>query len=207
MVKSYVVSGANRGVGLGLIRSLLDESDSVVYAGVRDPSAQGELSKLASSHDGRVHIVKLAAGSKEDAAALNAKIKEEVGHLDVLIANAGEYLMQATLPPPSFCWTERKGISDYYGPLATSPIEQFHRHFDVNLIGPVVLYQELQSSLLAAAQPKFIAISTAGASIGTPFPLPATPYLASKAALNLVVQHIALEEPTFVAIAISPGES
>ena len=86
----YLITGANRGIGLGLVRKLLEDKDAVVFAGARDPSSANELKDLASASPDRLYLVKLNSGSVEDAKAVAAEIEAKAGKLDVLIANAGE---------------------------------------------------------------------------------------------------------------------
>ncbi len=85
-------------------------------------------------------------------------------------------------------------------------MSQFTRHFEVNVLGPIVLYQQLRDVLAKSNEPKFIGISTEAAVLTKPSPIEATPYVVSKAGFNAMIQKITLEEPTFTSIAISPGE-
>jgi NAD(P)-dependent dehydrogenase (short-subunit alcohol dehydrogenase family) len=57
--------------------------------------------------------------------------------------------------------------------------------------------------------PKFMAISTGGASLTKMIPLSNGPYGSSKAALNFIMKKIAWEEKDngLIAIALSPGTS
>jgi len=184
MTKSYLISGANRGIGLGLAEAFLSQGHTV-YAGARDPSKAEKLNELAATSNGRLVIVKLDSGSVQDVQNAAKVIEKKTGSLDVVIANAG--------------------ISDYYGPLATAPLDQFTRHYEVNVLGPVILFQGLRQVLLKSSDPKFVAISSAAGSIGQVLPLQDTPYSSSKAALNLVIQKMAREDPSLTAISMSPG--
>jgi norsolorinic acid ketoreductase len=85
-----LVSGANRGIGFGLVSTLLQRPEVKVYAGARDPSKATALSKLASKSNGKLAVVKLSSTSVEDAQAVAETIRKTDGRLDVVIANAGE---------------------------------------------------------------------------------------------------------------------
>lgn len=85
-----LVSGANRGIGLGLVKVIAARPNTIVFAGARDPSAQS-LKDLSAKYP-NVHAVKLNSGSKEDNEAAVAEIEKKAGQLDVIIANAGNYL-------------------------------------------------------------------------------------------------------------------
>ncbi|KAJ7331528.1 hypothetical protein DFH08DRAFT_708419, partial [Mycena albidolilacea] len=99
------------------------------------------------------------------------------------------------------------GISNYYGPLATTPISEFHDHYSVNTVGPIVLFQAAHALLLASAThaPIFTVISSVAGSIGGYYPLHAAAYGASKAAANFLVKVLDDEHPFLIALAIHPG--
>jgi len=63
---------------------------AVIFAGARDPSKAEVLKTLADKHPGRLHIVKLTSASEEDNVAAIKEVESKVGHLDVVIANAGK---------------------------------------------------------------------------------------------------------------------
>ena len=84
-----VVSGANRGIGLGLATTIAKRPNTIVFAGARDPSAQA-LKDLSAKYP-NVYPVKLNSGNKEDNEAAAKYIEEKAGQLDVIIANAGKY--------------------------------------------------------------------------------------------------------------------
>ncbi|KAJ7166411.1 aflatoxin biosynthesis ketoreductase-like protein nor-1 [Mycena crocata] len=181
----YLISGANRGIGYGLAAVLAARPNTIVFAGARDPKAES-LKDLSAKYP-NVHAVKLTSGDKTDNEAAIAEIKKTAGHLDIIIANAG--------------------ISKYYGPLATTPLTEFRDHWEVNTLGVVVLFQAAHTLLLASptGTPTFAVISSAAGSIGSYFPLSATAYASSKAAVNFLVKALSVEHPSLISLAISPG--
>jgi NAD(P)-dependent dehydrogenase (short-subunit alcohol dehydrogenase family) len=81
-----LVVGANRGLGLGLVRELLGRGYDVI-ATARSPDQAGELASVSAANPGRVTIERL---DMNDLAALDgfgARVAGEV--LDVLFVNAG----------------------------------------------------------------------------------------------------------------------
>lgn len=76
--KIWLITGANRGIGLYLVKNLISRADAIVYAGARDPQKATELQKLATANK-NLHIVKITSGSIEDAKNAAATI-EKVSH-------------------------------------------------------------------------------------------------------------------------------
>ncbi|KAJ7101462.1 hypothetical protein B0H15DRAFT_796251 [Mycena belliarum] len=181
----YLISGANRGLGLGVATSFAARPNTIVFAGARDPAAKS-LTDLAAKYP-NVHPVKLTAGDKADNEAAIAEIKKTAGHLDVLIANAG--------------------IGTYFGPLATTPISEMRDHWEVNTLGLVVLFQAAHELLLASptGAPIIAYISTGMSSLGNFFNTGMTPYSSSKAAANFLVKVLDAEHPSLISMAIHPG--
>ncbi|KAJ7106933.1 hypothetical protein C8R44DRAFT_558605, partial [Mycena epipterygia] len=171
----YTVSGANRGIGYAFAAAIAARPNTIVFAGARDPDAQS-LKDLAAKHP-NVHAIKLTSGDKSDNEAAVAEIQRIAGQLDVIIANAG--------------------ISNYYGPLATTPLSEFRDHWEVNTLGTVVLFQAAQALLLASPSkaPVFALVSSAAGSMGHYIPLGATAYSSSKAAANFLVVALHNEVP------------
>ncbi|CAF1164435.1 unnamed protein product [Rotaria sp. Silwood1] len=184
----YFISGANRGIGLGFVQALAKRPNTVIYAGVRNPNNANELQKL-NSLTKNIHIVKLESISENDAKAAAEKIEKTSGYVDVIVANAG--------------------ISNYYGPLMTTPIKEIRDHYEVNLLGPLILFQALYPLLKKSKSgaPKFVVISTALASIGDMYSVPVTAYGASKAAVNYVTKkiHQEHEKDGLIAFPLHPG--
>ncbi|KII93152.1 hypothetical protein PLICRDRAFT_35337 [Plicaturopsis crispa FD-325 SS-3] len=184
----YLVSGANRGIGFGIVQSLVLRDDVVVFAGARDPAAAKNLQALATEHPAKLHVVKLTSGNEEDNQAAAALVQKVAGHVDVIIANAG--------------------IAETWAPVHKAPAEDVRRHFEVNAIGPLVLFQALYPLLQAAPQPpKFVVISSISGSItiGTNSPIEFVALGASKAAVNYITRKIHAENPGFISFALHPG--
>ncbi|PRP88861.1 hypothetical protein PROFUN_00329 [Planoprotostelium fungivorum] len=118
--KIWLISGANRGIGFGLVKNVITRPDVVVYAGARDPAKATELQKLAAEHN-NLHIVKLTSGSVEQAREVAAAIEKRYGGLDYVIANAGIAVLGYLL----------KDV----------PLEDLNEHFHVNVVGVLVLFQ------------------------------------------------------------------
>ncbi|KAI5890553.1 NAD(P)-binding protein [Schizophyllum commune H4-8] len=201
----YLVSGANRGIGmvhpacvaerahastspgLAIVTLLASRSDAIVFAGARSPESADKLHALSRAHPGRVHVVKLVSADRADNDAAVEEIKRTAGHLNVVIANAG--------------------ISDCFkDALAISP-EEMTRHFEVNTNGPLVLFQATYPLLRASKAPKFAAVTSHVGSIagGTQLENTVYAYGASKAALNWVTRKLHFQYPEITIFPIAPG--
>ncbi|WWD17175.1 hypothetical protein CI109_101613 [Kwoniella shandongensis] len=182
----YLVTGANRGIGLALVTELSTKSTTIVYATVRDLASPDirELLALAGKNS-NVRVVKLIAPSEEDSKALAKRIEEEVGHLDVVIANAA---------------------IDGQGKIVEASIETFINAFQVNTIGPIVLFRAVHSLLEKSKRPIFADISSISGSITNGYaPAEQAAYAISKAASNMFVKGISIEHPNIIALALHPG--
>jgi len=210
---SLAVSGANRGIGLGLVQQLVKRDNVLLFAGARDPTKATALNSLAEE-TGRIVIVKLESTSEEDAKAAAQLVKDKVGKLDYLIANAGACACPARLEPVLEELADPLGPAGISLPEAVLPVRDTTRalvdqHYAVNAVGPLLLFQAFAPLFLAASTPHFVAISTAIASLSLALPFPITAYGMSKAALNFLVVKIATEhgneKDRLTAYAISPG--
>jgi NAD(P)-dependent dehydrogenase (short-subunit alcohol dehydrogenase family) len=87
----WLITGANRGIGLGLVRYILNENEKdIVFAGTRDPGKSDDLNKLASEKEGRLFVLELSSESEDQAKAAAQVVRDKFGHVDVVIANAGK---------------------------------------------------------------------------------------------------------------------
>jgi len=183
----YLVSGANRGIGLGLVTALAARSDVIVFAGARNPNSAEDLKALEAKYHGKVHTVKLTSANRTDNDAAIAEIKRVAGKLDVIIANAG--------------------IAKFWGTILNTPEDEMREHYEVNVIGPTVLFQSAWPLLKASPQPKFAIISSIAGSIAAGAIIPAgfLAYGASKAGANFLTMKLHSEHPELVSIPIHPG--
>lgn len=180
--KVALVTGANRGLGLEMVRQLAKAGVSVVLA-ARDPEA-GELAAANLRTDGLdVQFLKLDVTSPQDHAAAAAFFEDKFGRLDILINNAGISAAPLGL----------EGVS-------ASSSDVLRRTFETNFFAPVALTQALLPLLKKSSAARIVNMS----SILGSQTLHADPksqiydfksfsYDASKAALNSFTIHLAHE--------------
>lgn len=192
---TYLITGANRGIGKGLAASLLQRPDTTVIAGVRDPAASAPVfDSLPTAAGSKVVVVKIDSQSETDAKEAVSQLTSQhnITSVDVVIANAG--------------------IAHTNTSVAQTSSDSLRDHFNTNAIGPVLLFQAFKPLLQASksGNPTFLAISTLIGSIGgqdrlAGAPPVFSPYGASKAALNWLVRRLHIEEPWLTAYVTHPG--
>ncbi|KAF5701145.1 short-chain dehydrogenase reductase SDR [Fusarium globosum] len=193
---TILITGGNRGIGHGLVKTLLARPSLTVIVGVRDPShpTSKALQDLPVGKDSRLITVKLDSSVPSDAAEAVSTLKSEHGiqALDIVIANAG--------------------IANEGGLVRDTTVDNIKKHFEVNTIGPIVLFQAVADLLRASktGKPLFVAISTLIGSIGSmehlvALPPTSSPYGGSKAALNWFIRRLHFEEPWLTSFVIHPG--
>lgn len=187
--KTYLITGANRGLGLEFVQQITSASrDNTVIACVR--SLQGEidaLKSLASSNDAKIHIVECDTSSVASIKKAGTEITKLLSgqQLNYLLNNAGINSVSSQTA------------------LTMSPSD-LHAHIDTNVIGPSELFKALYESLGAGSV--VLNMSSGLGSVGKGIVKCAT-YAVSKAALNMLTAHQAdaLKEKKAVAIVMAPG--
>lgn len=190
----FVVTGANRGLGLGLMKALLKRTNTTVIATVRtaDAAASFETDDISLGEGSAYHVAVLdftTAPSPDDVhAAISKASGVSFDYIDVLINNAG---MCPTLAPAA----------------QTSPSD-LRAAYETNTIAPLMVFQALWPLLQkASSAPKLVMMSSSVGSIGAQEPFPGGAYGPSKAALNWLTRalHLQNEAQGLVAFALHPG--
>ena len=182
----YLVTGSNRGIGLELVRQLSQLPNSAVVATVRDLSKATDLKALPGKN---IDVVQLGDEVEKDTKKVAEYVKQNYGKVDVVIANAGVFIL---------------------GPIWKAKPDDARQHAIINYVNVFILFQELYPLLKAASHPKFIGMSTAAGSIALVENLEffdVAAYGASKAALNFFLKRAALESKAdgIIVSPIHPG--
>ena len=192
--KVFVVTGANRGIGLGLAKKLLQRPNTTILASVRNSEAaislKSEIESTAVGENSVIHIIELDFSSAISPDKIRDIVKagaSGVTHVDVLICDAAVVLPLT--------------------PALSTSAEDLRASFEVNTIAPLLTFQAFWPFLQKSSAPQFVAVSSSVGSIAAQEPLPGGAYGPSKAALNWLVKaiHNQHEADKLIAFALHPG--
>lgn len=187
-MSTYLITGANRGIGLALAREVLQNGHTVL-ATARDPAGAVDLQAMATRNPGRITVLKLDVADPASITRLGETLKSHLGDgaIDVLVNNAGIIgpARQSTLD------------MDFDGFLST---------LQVNTIAPLRVAQMALPFLRRSAQARILTISSAMGSMSHQRS-DRIAYRTSKAAVNKVMQALASDlAPSGIAVAVAhPG--
>ncbi|PGH05488.1 hypothetical protein AJ79_06795 [Helicocarpus griseus UAMH5409] len=187
----YLITGANRGIGRGLVERYLSCSSTTVIAAVRnvDHPTTKSLAALSKADSSELIVLKIDSNSETDAEHATRRLVTEFGisHLDVVIGNAG--------------------ICKAYTSVACSTTAAMNEHFAINALGPLILFQAVHQLLRKSKNGKFVAISSLAASVGKMEIVPVyhVVYGVSKGALNHITRRVHFEHPALTVFSIDPG--
>ena len=191
MSNTWLITGANRGIGLGYARHLLAMGERVI-AGVRDPAGAESLTELSGQHSSLLCVSRLDMNDWNSIDAFANGLNEE--RIDYLINNAGMY---------GGSWdkdSQRQSVDNMdYGLW-----EEIMR---VNVMAQFRLTRALEGSLMRSDKPLVVMMSSDLGSIGSNLLGQSYAYRTSKAALNMVARSLAVElrERGIRVISMAPG--
>jgi NAD(P)-dependent dehydrogenase (short-subunit alcohol dehydrogenase family) len=194
-MKSALVTGANKGIGLEVAR-LLAQHGFYVYVGSR--SLANGVAAVAKLHAaGLVHVeaIELDVTNPDSIRAARTVIGEKTPVLDVLVNNAG---ISGGSPQSAL----------------DASLAQFKAVFETNVFGAAGVTQAFIDLLKKSAEPRIVNVSTAMASLtlyadlnNSNFAARYPVYQSSKAALNMYTINLAYElrDTPFKVNAVCPG--
>ncbi|KAJ0419839.1 hypothetical protein BJY00DRAFT_301896 [Aspergillus carlsbadensis] len=182
---TVLVTGANRGIGRGLLERYLAKPHHTVIAANRDtedPTSR-EITSLPRAEGTTVKVVKLDMTSPTEAAdAANALTNQGIDHIDILIANAG--------------------VATVWPKLDEVKIEDIRLHFETNVCGFVRVYQAFLALLKAAREPRLVTI---GSKYRNMIAYPNAAYAPTKLVQHWYTKTVAIQEPWLNAFPVDPG--
>ncbi len=174
-MRTVFITGANRGIGLELVRQYVAAGDDV-HACCRRPGGAAELKSLEKAHRERVHVHALDVTRTEAIQRLAGALAEKP--IDILINNAGVFGPKANVE------------KDPRQSLGHIDEEIMAKVIRINAIAPVVVAQAFTEHVARSGVRKMVAISSAMGSISQTGEGHYA-YRMSKAALNMAMATLA----------------
>ncbi|MDH1629561.1 SDR family NAD(P)-dependent oxidoreductase [Pseudomonas mosselii] len=166
--KVALVTGSSKGIGAEIARTLADQGAVVI---INYTSSRAEAEALINSivaTGGKAYAIKADVSDAVEVKAMFAAISHLHERLDILVNNAGVYST---------------------GALETISEAQFHRHFNLNVLG-VILCSQAAARLFAERGGSIINISS---SVTSFTPANSTVYTATKGAVDAITKTLANE--------------
>ena len=188
MKQRVLITGANTGLGLSLVKRFLREKFEV-FAGVYRSDA--ELQELIRDDDATLALIPLDVGDTDSVGRAARRVAERTDALDIVINNAGIHLKNSQ---PSL---EQLDFAD----------QHLQQTMEVNTFGPLRVVQQFLSLLEKGEQKLIINISSEAGSIADCWRESQFAYCMSKAALNMqskILQNY-LKPRGFKVLAVHPG--
>lgn len=186
-METFIVTRANRGIGLELTSQLIHGGQRVVATYRSTP---GDLEALRKESGGRLSSVILDVNDPQSIRRAADEIASHVDRIDVLVNNAGIYL--------------KDDAANKLGALAFDPMVE---SFRVNAVSPLLVTNALLPLLRKGTNPRVVSISSQLGSIAGRGDSDGIAYGVSKAALNMGNKLMSneLHSQGITAIVLHPG--
>jgi 3-oxoacyl-[acyl-carrier protein] reductase len=166
--KVAVVTGASKGIGAAIAKSLASEGAAVVVNYSSSKDAADKVVKEITGKGGKAVAIGANVAKPEEVKKLFAETKKNFDKLDILVNNAGIYA---------------------FAPLEEITPEHFHKHFDLNVLGLLLASQE-GVKLMGSGGGSIINISSVAS---TSAPPQTAVYSATKGAVDSITKSLAKE--------------
>jgi 3-oxoacyl-[acyl-carrier protein] reductase len=166
--KVAVVTGASKGIGASIAKSLAADGASVVVNYASSKEGADRVVAAITAKGGKAIAVQGDVSKQADISKLFAETKKAFGRLDVLVNNAGVY---------------------EFAPLGEVTEESFHKMFNLNVLGVILTSQEALK-YFGSEGGSIINIGSNASTLALPTTVA---YTATKGALDTVTRVLAAE--------------
>ena len=173
--KVALVTGSSRGIGAAIAERFAAEGAKVAVHG-RDTKALSAVRAGIERAGGQAIEVVGDTTRFGDIEAMRHRIENELGPIDILVANAGG---SHTMP----------------GPLEEITEEGWHASIDGNLTATFLTIKSVLPGMKARKAGNIVTVSSAAAR--RPHPRSPIPYAAAKAGIQMMTQHLAAQAGPF----------
>ncbi|KAL7800160.1 hypothetical protein V8C37DRAFT_7995 [Trichoderma ceciliae] len=174
--KVFIVTGASKGLGAAIVRHLLAQSHKVVVTA----RSENLLQKFKEAHPHQVEYLAGDITSSDTAERLTDLALKSFGKIDGVVINHG------VLEPARF---------------AAASLEDTRRLYDINFFSYIAM---AKASLDEVKKTNGCILWVSSGAALKPYVAWST-YGSSKAAINSISSHLAVEEPGITSITIGPG--
>ena len=182
-MKTAIVTGANRGLGLEVVRQLAEQGMRVILTSRSEGGAAG----AKQMEGGNIIYHQLDVADARSIQTLAAYVEAKIGTVDVIINNAGIHY-------------------DTFQNTLTADFEIVEEAWRVNTLGPWRVTQALYPALRKGGGGRVVNVSSASGSFVESWP--GTPaYAVTKAALNMLTLKLSadLADDKILVNAVCPG--
>jgi 3-oxoacyl-[acyl-carrier protein] reductase len=165
--KVAVVTGASKGIGAAIARALAAAGASVIVNYASSKSGADAVVAAITQAGGKAHAVRGDVAKAAEAKGIVDAALKTYGRLDILVNNSGVY---------------------EFGAVAAITEEQFHKMFNINVLGLLLVTQAAVPHLGEGAS-----IINIGSTISRISPPESAVYTATKGAVNSITQVFAKE--------------
>jgi 3-oxoacyl-[acyl-carrier protein] reductase len=158
--KVAIVTGASKGIGAAIAKALSAEGAAVAVNYVSSKSDADKVVEAITAKGGKAIAVRADVSKAEDAKALIGDTLEAFGRLDVLVNNSGVY---------------------EFAPLEAITEESFHRLFNTNVLGLLLVTQAAAKHL-----PEGGSVINVGSAVSRITPPNSAVYTATKGAVDAI---------------------
>jgi len=166
--KIAVVTGASKGIGAYIAKQFAAEGAAVVVNYASSKEGADRVVDEIAKRGGKAIAVQASVAKKAEIERLFSAAKKAFGKIDILVNNAGVY-----------DWSPLEEITE----------EQFHKHFDVNVLGLLLATQEAVKHFDSTGG-NIINISSAVTSLTPPG---SSVYTGTKGAVDAITRTLAKE--------------
>ncbi|MFC3694086.1 SDR family NAD(P)-dependent oxidoreductase [Chenggangzhangella methanolivorans] len=166
--KTAVVTGASKGIGAAIARSLGKAGASVVVNYASDKAGADKAVADIAAAGGKAVAVQGDVSKEADVLRLFEETEKAFGRPDVLVNNAGIY---------------------QFAPLEEVTAEHFHKHFDINVLGALLATREA-AKRFGSDGGVVINVSSLASQVAVPN---ASVYSATKGAMDVLSRVLAAE--------------
>jgi 3-oxoacyl-[acyl-carrier protein] reductase len=169
--KIALVTGSSRGIGRAIAQLFASEGAKVAVHGRDQESLEAAVKEIVDT-GGRSIAVSADVTRFEEIEAARRQIEDQLGPVDILVANAG-----ASLTPPAL--------------LEDIPEDGWHASVEANLTATFLTLKSFVPGMKARGSGNIITISSAAGR--RPHPRSPMPYAAAKAGVELLTQALAAQ--------------